>query len=328
MASRRPNPLQLAECVLAWSESAPSDVEPVVLAVERNGRLAAGLALAIVQRGPLRRLELIGVAEPTAADVLVDRRDLDLVPRLVEAMQALDFDYAHFAALDANGILAGSARDISLIQRLAGPVVYIEPGPDAFRRLLSRSRRKALDRRTRRLHELGELSIETRATPSVLDEMFALHERRWLGDGGSSSFCTARGRAFHRSVGRRLSGTGTVRSTTIRLQGRLLAFQYAFLVGASLVCLRIAHDPDFEAYSPGTLALGAAIEDGASLGARRVELLGHQEAYKLHLATALEPMSWGIGWARTPQGALASRAERALLRLRVELRDRSRALPA
>jgi CelD/BcsL family acetyltransferase involved in cellulose biosynthesis len=121
-----------------------------------------------------------------------------------------------------------------------------------------------------------------------------------------------------------LDGTGIVRSTTVRLDGRVLAFQYAFLVGASLLCLRIGHDPEFARYSPGTIALLAAIEDGALNGAHRVELLGHQEDYKLRLATGFAPMSWGIGWGKTLRGRVAARAGRNLLRLRISLRDRCR----
>jgi CelD/BcsL family acetyltransferase involved in cellulose biosynthesis len=320
--SRRPNPFQLAECVLAWSETAGDRAELVALSAERDDRLAAVLALAIVRRGPVRRLEPIERADSPPLDIHAGRGDLDLAWRLVPELQTLDFDYAHLPALDAAGVLATQAAGLSPIERLAGPVVALESGEGASRRLLSRNERKSLERRTRRLEELGDFRVETGDSPALLEQLFALHDRRWLGRNDASSFSTAEGRSFHRRIVDALSGTGIVRATTVHLDGRLLAFQYAFLIGSSLVCLRIGHDPEFARYSPGTIALRAAIEDGALHGAGRVELLGHQEDYKLRLASSFEPMSWGIGWAQSVRGRVACRADRAVLRGRIALRDR------
>jgi CelD/BcsL family acetyltransferase involved in cellulose biosynthesis len=320
--SRRPNPFQLAKCVLAWFETVGDRAELVALAAERDGRLAAVLALAIVRRGPLRRLEPIAGADSPPFDVHAGPDDVDLARRLVQELQTLGFDYAQLPALDAAGALADPAAGLAPIERLAGPVVALEPGAGASPRLLSRNERKSLERRTRRLEELGDLRVETGDTPDLLEELLALHDRRWLGGNDASSFSTVEGRSFHRRVVGVLSGTGIVRSTAVRLGTRLLAFQYAFLIGRSLVCLRIAHDPEFGRYSPGTIALMAAIEDAALNGASRVELLGHQEDSKLRLASGFEPMSWGIGWGQSIRGRVACRPDRAVVRARIALRDR------
>lgn len=320
--ARRPNPFQLAECVLAWFDTARDRPELVALAAERDGRLAAVVALALAPYGPLRRLEPIAGAESPPFDVQAASEHADLARALVDELRALEFDYAQLPALDAAGTLAAPDAGLQPIERLAGPVVELEPGTGASRRLLSRNERKALERRTRRLEEIGELRIETGDSPELLEELLAVHERRWSGGGDASSFSTVRGREFHRRVVEALNGSGIVRSTTVRLDGRLLAFQYAFLVGGSLLCLRIAHDPGFARYSPGTVALMAAIDDGALHGAHRVELLGHQEDYKLRLATSFEPMSWGIGWAQTARGRIACSVDRAALRARIAFRDR------
>jgi CelD/BcsL family acetyltransferase involved in cellulose biosynthesis len=315
-AAPRPSPFLLAAYVGPWARVHADGARPRLLVAERERRIVGALPLAVVRRRGLRVLEWVGGYEATPADLaLASGEPAQTASSLVRTARALaGFDYAHLSGLSAAPLIARSDA-LPLVERLPAPVISDLPGWQP-----SRSGRKAAGRRLRRLGELGRVELDVVAEPerlpAALDEAFAVHAARWAAGGDGSSFGDEAGRAFHRRAAPALAARGSALLALVRLDGRAIAFQYALRAGRSLCLFRVGHDPAFARYSPGALATRTVLEAAQARGVLRVELLGGGEEYKLEIADGLDPMSDGIGWPRTPHGALTAAALRAALRAR------------
>jgi CelD/BcsL family acetyltransferase involved in cellulose biosynthesis len=324
-SSPRPSPFMLAEYVDAWwaAMALPGEV-PLLVAAELAGALVAVVPLYVRRDKGLRVVGMIGDHEAAPSDLcLSPQAGPDVAAAVVEAVRAHGgYDFARLGGLDAVGTLARPEHGLHAVERIAGPIIELDaPWSEEAERRLSRDVRKAHRRRLRRLAEVGEVTIEVRRDVPALEEALAVHRKRWPVDEDGSTFANEAGRSLHRRVMRSLGPQGVARLAMVRVDGTAIGFQYYFVVGTTAFCFRIGHDPDYATYAPGTAALFAALEDATADGVRRVELLGGGEAYKLGLADATRPMSWGSGWARTPAGVAAAAADRAVLRAHIALRE-------
>ncbi len=167
---------------------------------------------------------------------------------------------------------------------LRSPYIALEGVTEADA-VVGRKMRKELRRCRRRLEELGELTVAVEDggedVDALLDEAFAVEERQWKGEGGTAITSSPATHAFYLDVGRWAARTGALRLVTMRLDGRMIAFELDLLYPSGLYSLKAGFDPDHRAHSPGHLTALAAIETAIAAGVPSYELLGDAEPYKL-----------------------------------------------
>lgn len=186
------------------------------------------------------------------------------------------------------------ARGWALHTRHALDSPYISIAGDWESFLASRSRRfrKAIRQNRRRLHEAGAASFECARGPSAIDavmpEVMQVAERSWSGARGSS-IASPRNRAFYERVFRELARSDDLRVWTLRLGGKLAAFEVHVTWGRMAAPLKVAYDPAFAELSVGSVLDAHALEAAFAGGEfERYDLLGKDEPWKMRWTDLVE----------------------------------------
>jgi CelD/BcsL family acetyltransferase involved in cellulose biosynthesis len=326
-ALERPTPFLLHGWCAEWLGRRRGECRLAVEIAVADGRLLAALPLVSDRWRGFTIGRFIGGAGSVYADALVaSEAPAGIVSALLErATQTLDF-----AALqnlpDRSNLVAAAPPDQLRLHRHQETARWrLEGGWDeAYRARTSSRTRNLHQRRHRQLARLGRMDMRLARSPEelrdALEVTFRLHTLRWRGRPDRSGFATEAGQAFHRSLLDRLAPFGIPRITTLHLDGRPIAFLYAFVVRDTMFVFRLAFDPAFARYSPGMVTNLAAMEDAARDGVTVVDFLPGDERYKLELATEVENVYMGVGLPRGPRGRagmiLASASRRARSRLK------------
>ena len=85
---------------------------------------------------------------------------------------------------------------------------------------------------------------------------------------------------FHRAAARRLAGAGMLRMHAILRNEATIGVVYAFHRGGTVYSYLGGFEPALRDYSPGALAIEAAIEYAKNAGDRYYDFLRGAEAYK------------------------------------------------
>lgn len=326
--AERPSPFLLAAYVAPWVEHLAGAGTPMLLAAEANGRIVGGLPLVVYRKGGVAVARWVGGVEATPADLLLaPGAPAGTAAALGEAARAAA-DVAVLTGLGA-APLAAAAGPLTLVERIAGPVMATGPDWEAvYAAHVSTQTRKTHRKRRRRLEEAGALEVivarDRAGVARYLPEAFAVHAARWTGAADGSTFGTEAGRAFHLAAGPALADAGAALLVMIRLDDAPIAFQYALRAGSSLCLFRVGHDPEHARNSPGLLAMLTAMEAGSADGVTRIELLGGGEEYKLAFADDTVPMHDGVGWAHGPRGRTTAALTVGALRGRERARHSER----
>jgi CelD/BcsL family acetyltransferase involved in cellulose biosynthesis len=133
-----------------------------------------------------------------------------------------------------------------------------------------------------RADRAGGWSIEE-ADPESLTEMLGalvrLHTDRWRSRGGGV-LSDPRVLAFHGAAASSLFEAQVLRLLALRLRGRTAAVVYALALPDRLLCYLQGYDQEFAFFSPGTLLLGAVIEQAMREGRWEIDFLRGAEPYK------------------------------------------------
>ena len=272
--------------VAAWMRSFAPPGRLGVVVLRGEGRLRAVVPLlrrGAVTRSPTNehtpRFRLLG-EDDAAVDELarvvlrLRQRRLSLVPVHVEDRT--------LAAIRS----AAGAAGHRVIERVAlrSPFVPLAGVAEAGD-VLDRRRRKDLRRCRRRLEEQGDLVISVERGGPGLEEVlagaFAVEERQWKGEDGTAITSSPRTHAFYLEVSRWAARAGTLRLLSMRLDGRMIAFELCLLDSTGLYSLKAGFDPDHRRFSPGHLLALAAIDEALAAGVATYELLGDDEPYKM-----------------------------------------------
>jgi CelD/BcsL family acetyltransferase involved in cellulose biosynthesis len=258
----------------------------LILVARRDGRLSGVLPLES-RRG---RLHTPTNEHTPAFDVLVaDREALSALADGLLAQRAravtLDRLAREGAALEAVRVAARRARSREAVRRAArAPYIECARTLEEHRRSLSRNLRHDVERRLRRLCDVGVVSVEVAdgrdRLGELLDEGFALERLGWKGAEGTAIASTAATRRFYGDVARWAAPRGWLRLAFLRLDGRAIAFQFDLEASATYYSLKIGYDPNYERLSPGKLLAYAMVSRAVSLGLGTYELLGTDESWK------------------------------------------------
>jgi CelD/BcsL family acetyltransferase involved in cellulose biosynthesis len=332
----RPSPFLLHPWLAAWWRHHGAGADLQVHIARRDGRLVGALPLFERSRLGVRVAQFLGGRESTLADLLVaDGAAHDVAAALVNSALDAGNDLVDVFGLPADSRLAAAARPqrLRLIPRVEAPVLELADGWEATYAQRTSAKKRSLHRRRRRqLGELGRLEVtDARETAELLDaleEAFRLHALRFAARPDRSGFATAAGMRFHRDALAAVAALGVARITTLRLDGRAIAFHYWFHLCKRMYVYRLAFDPGYARFSPGLVNTLDAIQAAADEGVTRIEFLGSGERYKLELADHLEPLHQGLGLAASARGNAAAAARAAGIRafLRVKRSETARRL--
>ncbi len=195
------------------------------------------------------------------------------------------------------------------------PYIETTAGEDAYLASLSKSRRKGLRRRERRLHDAGVVEYRLAMCPAgaeidaALDEAFRVEASGWKGRGGTaiaSSPATAR---FYSEISRWAAERGWLRLSSVRLDGRAIAFDLSLEHDGAYYSLKAGYDADAAAYGPGFLLLHELVRWAHDADVTTIELLGGDEEYKRDWATGNRELVVVQGFSRSPAGRLARSTE-------------------
>ncbi|MCA9316839.1 MAG: GNAT family N-acetyltransferase [Planctomycetes bacterium] len=157
-------------------------------------------------------------------------------------------------------------------------------------RSLSRKRRHELRRTVKRFQERPGAAIERATTPAEVDDLlsrlFALHARRFEGQGASTDFAGADIERFHRALAPRLLERGELVLLALVDDGRDAAVYYGFRHLGRVLHFQSGIDDGEAGTSAGTVLRAKMLEDDVfGQGATSFDFLDGDEAYKHAWAT-------------------------------------------
>jgi len=193
---------------------------------------------------------------------------------------------------------------------------------------MSSKRRNTLKRRRRKLEERGELTLRVLADGAQLgpplEEALRVEALGWKGRRGTAIESRPDTHLFYRRVAAWAGSEGTLRLALLRVDDRLVAFDYALESRGRHYLLKTGFDPAYSDCAPGIVLRTMMIERAYALGLERYEFLGGEDDYKREWTQttddrrriqAFAPSPGGLaGWAAFRYGRPA--AKRALEHVR------------
>ncbi|HET8651169.1 MAG TPA: GNAT family N-acetyltransferase [Gaiellaceae bacterium] len=323
-AMPRPSPFLLHGWLHEWWLHYGNGDELAIHVAYRGDRLVGALPLYVHKRSGLRVAEFVGGSWAVLADaMLAPGEDEAVVRALVDHASSSGHDFASLFGLPGSSrVVAALPRgSLRLLERLEAPVLDLHEGWEAvYRAKMPSKARSERRRRRRQLEELGTVETSVARTPDelapALEEAYRVHTLRWEGRHDPTGFVTETGMRFHRAAVARLSEAGVPRLTTLRLDGRAIAFAFALQLQGRAYGMNMAFDPAYARYAPGFEAKLVSLEAAAAEGVTCVELLGTAAPHKRRFTDRFDPVYQGIGLARTLRGRAAAEALADGIRLR------------
>jgi CelD/BcsL family acetyltransferase involved in cellulose biosynthesis len=225
-------------------------------------------------------------------------RDERAVAAVVDAAVRASADEILLEALPENGSVTArvvsAARAAGRITRLepqhVSPIVDVDGTFEAYRERLASRARGDLARRRRKMEREHETAFALVEAPvdlePALDGGFAVEASGWKGAAGTAIVSRPDTEGFYRGIARAFHAADKLRLCTLRLDGRLAAFDLCLLDGNRLWLLKDGYDESFARLAPGLVLRLAVIERCFELGVEGLELLGDDEPWKRTFATS------------------------------------------
>lgn len=189
---------------------------------------------------------------------------------------------------DATGMASALTRvpglHVTTLRRTVAPTMDMSEADQAVRK-------KSLKRHDNRLQREGDVRFDGWRSPddvaARIDDLIALHRRRWDATPTPSEFGDARVRARFVEMALALAGDGVVRLHELRVDGTLVAAHLGFVDGARFVWYKPAFDPAWARWSPGEVLLRRLIMAAADEDVDEFDFTVGDEAFKLRFATRM-----------------------------------------
>jgi CelD/BcsL family acetyltransferase involved in cellulose biosynthesis len=259
------------------------------------GELLGLLPLYVLEEGGTRKLLPIGVGvtdyndaliapglPAEAAAALLLRTVLANAPR--DGVASCDLaDLPPEAALRTAAAPAGWREESWIADPC--PVLLLPEDPAALRGPVPSRMLRKLRMARHRADRVGPWTAaaagQNEAMP-LWEILVRLHQARWARRGEPGGVLgDPRVLRFHRAALPMLTASGALRLYAVRFGARVVAVCHALLAGPNRLLLYLSGFDEAQAYeSPGTLLLGAIIEDAIAEGRRELHFLRGGEAYK------------------------------------------------
>jgi CelD/BcsL family acetyltransferase involved in cellulose biosynthesis len=323
-----------------------------VLCFRRRGELVGALPLyyrrsrRLVDGG--RWLGFVSTGEAEADEICPDYMDMVCRSEVAEqcaglAMEVLCEDlgesYERMALLDMadHSPLVRAARrlatvyDLETAPRGVCPIADLSGGFEAYLSRLSastRTRCRHLVREARKRGTTFEVAEGLEQARSFMEELVALHQKRWQADGKPGCFASRPFAEFHRRLVELWQPQGKVVLSRLRLEGRTLAVKYGFCGNGKYDFYQsgVLLEENGPLKSPGVVSFLMLMEHLTRHGVQAFDFLRGNASYKQRLATSAQPLvevrrvvwNWrtSVSFAADMSGRVVRKAYRRLLRRR------------
>jgi CelD/BcsL family acetyltransferase involved in cellulose biosynthesis len=186
------------------------------------------------------------------------------------------------------GALRGHAAQYDLLagmRRAANsPILSTTGGWDRYIETLSPKRRWFLRNRLKRLSKLGDVSLETvcdgTEVPQALEVGFRLEAAAWKGKAGTAILCDPAIQRFYTKLAQRAASRGWLRLQFLKVNGQRIAFAYCLAYEQRMYLLKPGFDPEYAAFSPGTLLFYLALQECCASSVVLYDFLGDDDDWK------------------------------------------------
>ena len=138
--------------------------------------------------------------------------------------------------------------------------------------------------------------------PGLQAELIRLHQVRWTAAGEAGVLADPAVLALHQDSAPGLLRAGVLRLEALRMGGRVIAAIMALLAPGRILFYLSGYDAAHAFISPGTLLLGAMLEDAVREGRTEAHFLRGREAYK-YAWGAVDQMNATCSLLPVPAGA-------------------------
>lgn len=271
-----------------------------ILSARQDGRLVAVLPLRRTGR-LLRKWSPVSNLHSPSLAFASERPPLGaaagILDRLLESSDMVDVGPVQPGAEFCAALLeAARSRRLPLVENAVENDAVVElRGPwEAFRRSLSQNLENSTARHHRQLQRLGELAFEEITggdrLPAVLEECFRLEAAGWKASYGSPILSRKDTLRFYTDLARRGAAAGALAVYILRLDGRLIAFEYCLRAGQRIDMLKISYSPDLARYSPGNVLRYLILKTEIERGRTAIYHMGRSSEWKLRWANRVDPL--------------------------------------
>ena len=161
---------------------------------------------------------------------------------------------------------------------LLSPYVTTQGPWTAYQATLGVKLKSEIRRRTRRLQELGEFTLDVVSGAERLDDLlsegFRVEQSGWKGAHGSAINSHPRTQRFYQDIARWANDSGWLTLAFLRLDGRAIAFDLCLEANRIHFLLKTGFDHDYQKFGPGMILRSAMLERAFSGPIDRYEFLG------------------------------------------------------
>lgn len=309
LAEQDPTPFSLHAWYSAWWEGYGGGRELRICTVWDAGELVALLPLCA--RGG--RLEALANEESCVVRPLA--RDAEALRLLAEAAAGARYDLLEVRRLaegdpgiEALSHAVRAAGRLGLVEPdITSPIVDTNGKLEDYRAATKGKWHKNLRRLHRKLLREHDAVLRLIEPPADLDpeltEGFAVESSGWKSEAGSAVLSRPENEAYYRSLARRFAARGELRTSSIWVGGRMIAWDLGILRSNRLYSPKSGYLEEFKPLAPGLVLELATIERCFETGIEAHELLGSDEAYKLRFSTSERRHRYFRAYPRRPAPA-------------------------
>lgn len=143
----------------------------------------------------------------------------------------------------------------------------------------------------------------------LLDDLFALHDRRTRELDRASSIADPEVRSMH---ARLAAGSEAARLFALSIQGKPIAVLYGFVFQQRFAYYQVADDPKYSALSPGAVLLSCVIQWCCENSLEELDFLQGNEDYKFHWTKQSRTLMQASMGASSPLAQLSAQVESTL----------------
>lgn len=262
-------PSNRAECVELWRDTFAKEAEFRAIVIRQGERFVAAIPLVRDSLGCMTTYRLPNNCMTATGDLLIDSEaDANAVTRLMaEQLMSLPGSFAIFEEIDVTAdrwrrlldALAAAGCQMHASTGFDVGLVDILHDWDAYTRSWSRNHRSAVKRTRKKLETEGHIDVVRLRDPSdeqlheVLETCFAIEDRGWKGENGTSILKTPRLSQYCHREAKLMRDRGMLDLWLLKLNDQIIAFEYCQFAKGTCFSCKISFDPAFERFSPGRL---------------------------------------------------------------------------
>lgn len=284
------------EWVYTWWEQFGNAYEPLILFIYHNTELKGILPLALHKQGSIieRKLSFCGSSElyPDHLDIICSKENA--ASCLDAVFEFLMSEFKDWDVLDISLLSEGSnilsylnKKDFyfsaNVRQASVAPFITLSGKFDDYMNTFDSKKRYNLKKKHRRLYEQGFKYTADSAISQNHDSLktlFDLHKQRAEKKNILSTFQGEHLFEFHSSFSQRINKNNWLWLRFLGNEEKIVSAFYGFAFGGHLFYYQLGIDPEWEAYSPGTVLFYEVINEAFSRNYKEFDFLQGNEEYK------------------------------------------------